>query len=412
MFGVSIGQVIFYYSSFPKDSRLLKFGVSDSRYKISSPRPWRMHERFLQYCTLSYPDDRLTHLNLSTLASWTCSIPLAWSQSFGIYWCCATAQRLQTVKWTSLGKSLCRISRWHPLLLLFIGTCWWVILSDCLWGCIDIFWAGGPYFECEVYRFGDGVTCSSCLQPLVYHHLTRAKVIPHCLWRRYWNWEAKPLTQSFYAHRVWISKKQKSLQISDADISQVSRNNKVVTGAIVSTLQYISQRPWAEGPRCLLRLFRHVRLFASLCSIDAKLNNAVLGSVRMNTIMRSCLTLSCFWPSVCVHSVWAFSVLLEVAPCIEYQHYCRFHSRNWPEFFAHAVCALLHLLNAQSFISVLQYPALASAASSICDVLITISVAYFLRLKDSQSPKCEFFLSSISCSTNIAPQTISSYPQI
>ena len=76
---------------------------------------------------------------------------------------------------------------------------------------------------------------------------------------------------------MWISKKQKSLQISDADISQVSRNNKVVTGAIVSTLQYISQRPWAEGPRCLLRLFRHVRLFASLCSIDAKLNNAVFG---------------------------------------------------------------------------------------------------------------------------------------
>ena len=127
-----------------------------------------------------------------------------------------------------------------------------------------------------------------------------------------------------------------------------------------------------------------------------------LGPVRMNTIMRSCLTLSFFWPSVCVHSVWVFSVLLRVAPWIETQHYCRFHSRNW-QLFGRAVCVLLHLLNAQSFISALQYPALASTASSICDVLITISVAYFLRLEDSQLPKCEFFSSSISCSTNITP---------
>jgi len=161
MFGVSICQVVFYYSSFPKDSRLLKFSVSDSRHKISSPRPWRVHERFLQYCTLSYPDDRLTHLNLSTLASWICSILLAWSQCFGIYWCRATATRLQPAKWISLGKSICCISRWHSLLLLFIGMCWWVILSNCLWGCIDIFRAGRHCFECKVYRLDDGVICSS-----------------------------------------------------------------------------------------------------------------------------------------------------------------------------------------------------------------------------------------------------------
>ena len=128
-----------------------------------------------------------------------------------------------------------------------------------------------------------------------------------------------------------------------------------------------------------------------------------LGPVRMNTIKRSCLTLSFFWPSVCVHSVWVFSVLLGVALWIETQHYCRFYSRNWAELFRHAVCALLHSLNAQSCISALQYPALASTASSVCDMLITISVAYFLRLEDPQSHKCEFFSSSISCSTNITP---------
>jgi len=153
MFGVSIGQVVFYYSSFPKDSRLLKFSVSDSHHKISSPWPWREHERFLQYCMLLYPDDRLAHpgLNLSTLASWMCSILFVWCRCLDTYWCRATAPCRQPAKWISLGKSICCILTRHPLLLLFIGTCWWVILSDCL-GLYRPFRAGRPYFECKVYQ--------------------------------------------------------------------------------------------------------------------------------------------------------------------------------------------------------------------------------------------------------------------
>jgi len=166
----------------------------------------------------------------------------------------------------------------------------------------------------------------------------------------------------------------------------------------VSTLQYISQRSWTEGPRYLPRLVRYVRFLSLLNHHHAKY----------------CSVWDLFvWILLCAH-VWyflfltismrKFSVsLLSLTPWIETQHYCRFRSRNWTELFGHVVCVLLHSLNAWSFTGALQYPALASAASSVCDMLITISVTYFLRTSHSQSSRCGFLPSSIGCSINVTP---------
>jgi len=83
MFGVSVCQVVLYHSSFPRDSRLLKFSVSDFLIRFLERGVDENTEGF--YIIVRCPIWMIITSTSTVLASLTSSIPFAGSEHFGIY---------------------------------------------------------------------------------------------------------------------------------------------------------------------------------------------------------------------------------------------------------------------------------------------------------------------------------------